>query len=168
MKKQEKKQQLKDQDCGLNIKDLSKSVDQNMSSLRMLTVCEVMGLDLSSKISGKLGMTQNGQLLVPNGSVLDTEERGVGLWPTPVRSDYMDVLGKNDTYKLTRNGTIRRYTQKGKNASLSLGRHVKFFPKGSLIVSEVPNPVSGSLNPNWTEWLMGYPQNWTKIEEEKE
>ena len=23
------------------------------------------------------------------------------------------------------------------------------------------NPVSGSLNPDWVEWLMGYPRGWT-------
>ena len=28
-----------------------------------------------------------------------------------------------------------------------------------------PSPVSGSLNPNWVEWLMGYPVGWTDLED---
>ena len=27
-----------------------------------------------------------------------------------------------------------------------------------------PSPQSGSLNPNWVEWLMGYPAGWTDLE----
>lgn len=26
------------------------------------------------------------------------------------------------------------------------------------------NKKLGWLNPNWSEWFMGYPENWTKVE----
>lgn len=88
----------------------------------------------------------------------------MGLFATPVASDAMDVLGKNDTYKLTKNGTVRRYNQKGNNASLSLGRMVKFFPEGTLKASTLPTPSSGSLAPEFTELLMGFPAGWSELE----
>ncbi len=28
---------------------------------------------------------------------------------------------------------------------------------------DLPTSVGGSLNPNWVEWLMGYPVGWTDL-----
>ena len=32
-------------------------------------------------------------------------------------------------------------------------------------MSNLNDRVGGSLNPTWVEWLMGYPQNWTSLED---
>lgn len=62
-------------------------------------------------------------------------------WPTPQASDHRDRghLGLP---------VVQRRIAKGKQ--LNLG----------LVVSD----VSGALNPQWVEWLMGYPDGWTDLE----
>lgn len=106
-----------------------------------------------------------------------------GAWPTPTASDGTSgaVIGENDRFTLTKNGTIRRHVQTGNNCSLSLGRIVKVWPTPSgqeaknatLPPSQkgrdhiagrlVDQGVSGQLNPEWVETLMGFPQGWTDI-----
>jgi hypothetical protein len=64
------------------------------------------------------------------------------MWPTPNASDNRDRGHKGMP-------SIQRRQEKGKQLNLS------------MVVSE----VSGSLNPQWVEWLMGYPEGWTDLED---
>ncbi len=64
------------------------------------------------------------------------------LWPTPTASDNRDRGHKGMP-------AIKRRMEKGKQLNLS------------MVVSE----TSGSLNPQWVEWLMGYPEGWTDLED---
>lgn len=62
------------------------------------------------------------------------------LWPTPNSRDWKDTTARS---------SLRAVDQ---GFQLTLGRAV-----------HVSNPVSGALNPNWTEWLMGFPIGWTGL-----
>ena len=64
------------------------------------------------------------------------------MWPTPTASDNRDRGHKGMP-------AIKRRMEKGKQLNLS------------MVVSE----TSGSLNPQWVEWLMGYPEGWTDLED---
>jgi len=64
------------------------------------------------------------------------------MWPTPNASDNRDRGHKGMP-------AIKRRMEKGKQLNLS------------MVVSE----TSGSLNPQWVEWLMGYPEGWTDLED---
>jgi len=66
---------------------------------------------------------------------------GQRLWPTPQASDVRD-RGNMAT------PCIQRRMEKGKQLNLS------------MVVSE----VSGRLNPDWVELLMGFPPGWTRLE----
>jgi len=55
------------------------------------------------------------------------------MYPTPAARDYKEMSGKG------------RQERKGN-------------PKDTL-----PNAVGGSLNPQWVEWLMGYPVGYTDL-----
>lgn len=78
--------------------------------------------------------------------------KGYGLLPTVTVSDATSgaIIGKNDTFKMTGNGTLRRYNQNGHNSSLSLGRLCKL--KGG-----------SRLTPTLAELMMGYPIGWTEL-----
>jgi hypothetical protein len=68
-------------------------------------------------------------------------ERGTKqMWPTPCAGDDRD-RGNLST------PAIQRRAQKGKQLNLS------------MVVSD----VSGNLNPQWVEWLMGFPSGWTDL-----
>ena len=64
------------------------------------------------------------------------------LWPTPQAGDNRD-RGNLST------PAIRRRAAKGKQLNLS------------MVVSR----ESGQLNPQWVEWLMGFPAGWTDLED---
>jgi len=62
------------------------------------------------------------------------------LWPTPQASDHRDRGNLS-------NPAIQRRLSLGKQLNLSM----------------VVSPTSGQLNPQWVEWLMGYPDGWTDL-----
>lgn len=122
--------------------------------------------------------------------------KGSGLLPTPTASDATSgqIIGKNDTYKITANNTLRKYSQTGNNSSLTLGRTLIFkigsgllpTPQASdnrsrgnlnnpciqrraemgkqIMLSMVLTSFGGkTINPQFLEWMMGYPMDWTEI-----
>ena len=56
--------------------------------------------------------------------------QAIAYLPTPTASDATTgaIIGQNDTFRLTKNGTWRRYVQTGNNCSLNLGRYVQMLP----------------------------------------
>jgi hypothetical protein len=86
--------------------------------------------------------------LVPSMPRTDEIESGLWLtptptevmWPTPNASDHRDRGNLS-------NPAIQRRQRIGKQLNLSM----------------VADPTSGSLNPQWVEWLMGFPVGWTDL-----
>ena len=68
------------------------------------------------------------------------DEVTLRMWPTPTRREYKGGR-KLETFKA-----------KGRNATNSLSDAVN---------EELGR--TGALNPNWVEWLMGYPPGWTEL-----
>ena len=64
------------------------------------------------------------------------------MWPTPTARDYKD---SGDNMNLYRNE--RQNTQLG------------------VVAKRSESESSGSLNPEWVEWLMGYPEGWTDLKD---
>jgi len=84
-----------------------------------------------------------------------------GLWPTPTTGDH-----------------ATRYAQGG----MPLGMAARMWPtpvasdwKRQQVANNRPNSISGAvwreegrpgrLNPTWVEWLMGFPEGWTDLED---
>lgn len=93
-----------------------------------------------------------------------------GLWPTPAARDYK---GANSMEHLTRESGNRNHADQLANA-------VKLFPTPRSQSAKSPrNPedpqakyelqtiVGGQLNPEWVEWLMGFPLGWTSLPESR-
>ncbi len=75
------------------------------------------------------------------------------LFPTPTSRDHKD-------------GTARSCANVPVNGLLGRTVHLMPTPTGNRrdgLQSHGVNVVSGSLNPNFVEWLMGYPKNWTEV-----
>jgi hypothetical protein len=113
--------------------------------------------------------------------------------PTVSDADRGAIIGKDDQYYQTSTGMPRKINRNGKDGSVGLARLVKFYPtpsasdvslerrKGELYQTKtgsirarnpdgsssnrgLPAMVGGELNPNWVEWLMGWPIGWTALE----
>jgi hypothetical protein len=94
-----------------------------------------------------------GQGSIKNGGGV-TLKNVVRMWPTPTSRDWKDGSA-SACANVPANGL--------------LGRVVHQFPTPTAsrragLQSHGKNVVTGSLNPTWVEWLMGYPLEWTALE----
>ena len=101
------------------------------------------------------------------------------MWPTPTTQEI-----EHPNAALSEDG--RRQSQDGKTShSLNLADTVKMWPTPTASDSKthrndtirfqsldvaarnqkIAEEAGGSLNPQWVEWLMGYPSGWTDLEE---
>ena len=79
------------------------------------------------------------------------------MFPTPSASCQLDVVAPPETVKQNSSGwSVTR-----------VGTGTKFGAKLNDVVNKVNQPIKpgGKLNPTFVEFLMGFPENWTKIEQ---
>ena len=95
------------------------------------------------------------------------------LWPTPTGQDNPQVRGEGKTVGTKRGttlgGAVRLWPTPRASEWKGVGplgskSHKHRVKKGYLdaTVQEV-GQVTGQLNPNWVEWLQGYPIGWTDL-----
>jgi hypothetical protein len=100
-------------------------------------------------------------------------------WPTPCTRDYK---GANAVEGLTRNDGKSRmdqlpnavaYGQKSWPTPRCFMHKDAAYDRGKANLGEVvcgeegatiDNPINGQLNPDWVEWLMGWPIGWTSMD----
>jgi len=148
---QEKRQEskAKGRGCGrISLKRLG-FYDQVSQSLRTSQLSLSEGLTLCLETLPKSGMMQNGFVYELVGLELPTEEREFLLLPTPLTGEY-------------------------KNHPRNWRAMLKRFLRGSFrflrlnwvlgMVYELKTGKSpGQLNPQFLEWMMGFPKNWTDL-----
>ena len=146
--------------------------DQNTQSLKMFRHLQEKDLTLSLEILPKSGMMQNGIVFQLPQLVRYTKGKGYSLWLTPTVVERWS----KDKIVITKNGTPRRKYKNGKTSSLGLSQQVQMFPTptskdnrgGSKFKFDkhyfVEKNQHGQLNPNWVEWLMGFPIGWTELD----
>jgi hypothetical protein len=113
--------------------------DRSTRSWRTLEGISLWGDYRSLESLPKSGMTRNGVLYQQEDWVPAINVSGSSLWPTPTARD-----------------------GKGASGHKSLARRMADLTYRAQIVSGV---TSGSLNPTWVEWLMGFPSGWTNLED---
>ena len=93
-----------------------------------------------------------GRNSVPAGNLLEQIQT---MFPTPSASCHMDVVAPPETV-----------TQNNQGWSVTrVGTGTKFGAKLNDVVNKLDQEkLGGKLNPNFVEFLMGYPMNWTKID----
>ena len=70
------------------------------------------------------------------------------MWPTPAARDWKGANGYERTKEKLENGERAQMGQLPNAVMMQEGKQ-----------------ISGSLNPQWVEWLMGYPEGWTDLED---
>ena len=129
-----------DQDCGQKWQESSVKYDLDSCSWKTAPYWLSEDLPWSSVTLPKWGMTRNGAVFQHPTLVRPINATGSGSWPTPQASDNRD-RGNMST------PSVARRIEKGKQISLSMS------------VSH----ENGRLNPNWVEWLMGWPIGHTDL-----
>ena len=119
------------------------------------------GLEEYSGRWPRAGMTRNGIAYRQPPLVPRTSATGSSLWPTPTASDGTGGPGNSGREGGLNLRTAVRWptpTARDWKDGASIGK----APVNSLLGRAVgPSPESGSLNPTWVEWLMGFPIGWT-------
>lgn len=119
------------------------------------------GLESFSETWPRWGMMQNGECweLTTPGHL--TEGTGSGLWQTPVADDAVDRMkGKiNSRGEPKLSAQVKMWPTPTCNDAKNNGppsQADRNTPPLNLI-------VGGALNPDWAEWLMGWPIGWTDL-----
>ena len=152
---------------GLSFRDWSESLNRIGSWLKTyLEFC--VSLRTKCVLTSKVKATKSGfTILKLRLSVLHTGEKEFFLWRTPTAHDYRGANSKENFKK-----------RQERKMPLSLNDQVAHLLPTPL--AHDAHPVSpsdykrhspplgcyagGSLNPEWVEWLMGYPTGWTELE----
>ena len=121
-------------------------------------------LEKFSLIWPKWGTLLDGVLSELSTWVHSIDATEYSLWPTPDCSDRRSVKSKqqglSNAVKLFPTPTSRDHKDTGDCANV---------PENRLLGRAVhPSVEHGSLNPDWVEWLMGYPIGWTNLKESQE
>ena len=172
---QEKEMDLTEngQECGKRWHGLLARYDQNTHLLRTVQCSLIEDLNESLQTWPRWGSMQNGECFQQPMSEQITNETGFGLlaetpsgnWPTPTVSDIYTANLKSTQQS------------EGSMHSVTLPQAVQKFPtpvarmwkdmncpsehrRDSLPLAAI---AGGALNPTWTEWLMGWPLEWTDL-----
>jgi len=151
-------------------------LDPVTASLKTFQACLIADISGASSLTWpKAGMACAGVVYRQPSWELRISEIGYGLLPTPTTSDTSDREPGNPI--LTKNGTIRHRNKAGGQSYMRLTQVVKYwatpqardYRTGETHRWDDPNrsrnlndQVGGQLNPNWTDWLMGFPVGWTE------
>jgi len=122
-------------DCGLKWRELSERYDPDSCSWKTHHSLLSEDLPWSSVILPKWGMTRSGVVFQHPTLARPMKGIGSGLWPTP------------------------SVTTTGGPTGLGGGSG----NKAKLKRMGMEKMGTGRLNPRWTEWLMRWPLNWTKL-----
>jgi hypothetical protein len=115
-----------------------------------------------------------------SGSLIQmTLDMAVRMWPTPSAMDGMRAGKADDPQAWTERSKAK--TKQGINLHLPLNVAVRIWPTPTVQMAKHASPteweiknqnkkqkqlhieVQGQLNPDWVEWLMGWPIHWTSL-----
>jgi hypothetical protein len=118
------------------------------------------------------GSLRNGACWARTMPVLRTSESGSGFWPTPTATSY----GTNQGGSAGRTGRTRPSLQTMASKALwptptavtdtggaALCKWGGSGARAKLRTMVTPAELNGPLNPEWVEWLMGWPRGWTDL-----
>jgi hypothetical protein len=134
------------QDCGAKWRALSVKFDRASSSWKTVHCLLSEDLPWSSVTLPKWGMMRDGELWERTTSALPTSEKGFGLWRSPTARDWKNA---RNPAKCDANGGYRQ-------TSLT----EQLCDKNGKTVAE----RNGQVTPEFCEWLMGFPSEWTASE----
>ena len=146
LREEETVSKVREADFGLS--SLGSSKKSNPST-RSSKTSQPFALGDWSKYSGRSlrsGMIQNGIVYPLQPLVPLTRGTASGSWPTPAARDYRGANSYDTTLKKLSEGGRPHLDQLPNRVQLAEGRSIR-----------------GTLNPQWVEWLMGYPVGWTDL-----
>lgn len=132
---------------GSTWQESSVKYDLALSSWRTHLSSSIEDLPWSSVTLPKWGMTVSGSVYRHPIADRPKKETASGLWPTPKATD----------------GTKGGRTLAGARKEAQRGKNMDLWMAILLRTPEEEHIQNGRLNPDWEEWLMGWPIGWTDL-----
>lgn len=153
-----------DQACGPKWLELLVKYDLDSCSWRTHQCLFPEDLPESSVTLPKWGMTHNGHVFQHPISERPISATDFGLLPTPMASDWKrngspaDFLRKSPCL-----GAIAKMYPTPKALDGNKRGKISADPRNGLAGAVKSGHAGGMLNPDWVEWLMGWPIGWTDL-----
>lgn len=162
---QEKAQALTepDQDCGNTWPELSTRYDLQSSSWKTVRDSSEEVLPWSSVILPKWGMTLNGSLFRHPTAERPISVTASGLWPTITVCGNYNRKGLSKTSGDGLATAVRNWPTPNAGSRNWGGSMQEWGGSGNWVRKDMPELATGPLNPEWVEWLMGWPIGWTDL-----
>lgn len=145
---------------GLSTKELLTKFGLNLSLPKIHRCSAIADLTQSSKGLPAWGIMQDGVCLEVGTSVRPINATACGFWPTP---NTFDGFGPRSREALIKQFTVSRPGRKSP-ANLREAVHPCCYPENLHDPEQYASDwARGELNPDWTEWLMGWPIGWTDL-----
>lgn len=143
---------------GLSTNELLTKFGLTLSLPKTHRCCGIADLTQSSKGLPVWGIMQNGVCLEVGMSARPINVTACGFWPTP---NTFDGFGPRSREALIKQFTVARPGRKSP-ANLREAVHPCCYPENLHDPEQYASDWGrGELNPDWTEWLMGWPIGWT-------
>jgi hypothetical protein len=133
---------------------LSKKQTRDMYFSKTCRQLELVASTVSSKHLPNSGMTVDGQLYRPPKLEPRTFENAGSYWPTPRT---MGLDGGSHSMAAAKARGMWPTPHANCHTGTGHGPNKKGAPNLQTL-------IGGKLNPQWVEWLMGYPHEWTALE----
>jgi hypothetical protein len=140
-----------DLDYGLKCQGSFVKYNQDLSLWKTRQHSLLEGLDVFSETWPQWGTMRNGECWERIKLERRTDEIGSGFWPTPKAHE-------ERAEKYTIETSYRHFMEKRQVALSQVVRDRRMWPTPTLAAQ-----VGGKLNPNWVEWLMGWPIGHTDL-----
>ena len=132
--------------CGLGYEQPLANYDHASQSWKTLEGISLWGEYRLLESLPKSGMTQNGVLYQQPEWERPIKESASSLWPTPTTANWVTSTSVESTREQMLNGE-------------------KYSSRIVQAVALAEPTAIGYLNPEWVEWLMGFPIGWTDLED---
>lgn len=148
---------------GLNTAASSKKSNRNTRSLKTSQPFDLEDWTEFSGASLRSGMMQNGTVFPLQPLVRLTRGTESGLWPTPTCNMISGGPNHNSPQVLAGKHGLNLAGAVTRWPTPDASPH-KYRLKGDSQQSKSLNGIhGGKLNPQWVEWLMGFPVGWTDL-----
>jgi len=127
--------------------ELFMKCDLNTSLLRTHHCLWEEDLPLCSVILPQWGLMQDGVFWELTTVMLTTYERDAGFWPTPLKEE----------------GPGGKHMKLTDAIAIAAGYKPRYYKLDGMENRKV---FTGKVNPEWAEWLMGWPLGWTNVLQE--
>ena len=150
--------------CGLTLGDTLNQLDLFSASLKMSKGISVLDSAVSLAIWNREVISQRMEYSQRLKLARLTKEKGFISWPTPTASDWknMDTANQKMLSSAVKWPTPTAHLAKEGGYPAEWTRNTPSLTVEAMKAEDLPHS-SGHLNPEWVEWLMGVPTEWTDL-----